>query len=189
MALANTVNSARTCRSSLGVRFFRLRSAQPKLIFQDAQARDIGTKAARLCIKTSSRNCLAKSLCKAECWLTCLPAGNLHSLVWYVSTLHFLLSAFPLVTHHLCTSDGEGSPSPRQMRRAPYLGSRWGVLPIRSSDGESSLSGLEMGRAPCPGLRWGELPIRASDGKSSLSGLQIGRALYLGCGWGVLPIA
>jgi hypothetical protein len=74
------------------------------------------------------------------------------------------------------------------MGRAPYLGSRWGVLPIRSSDGESSLSGLQMGRAPYPGLKWGELSIRASDGESSLSGLQIGRALYLGCGWGVLPI-
>jgi hypothetical protein len=131
---------------------------------------------------------LAKSLYKAECWLTCLPAGNLHSLVWYVSTLHFPLSAFPLVTHHLCTSDGEGSPSPRQMGRAPHVRLRWGGLPIWAPDGECSLSDLQMGRAPYLIFRWGELPIRASDGESSLSGLQIGRALYLGCGWRVLPI-
>jgi hypothetical protein len=161
MVLANTFNSARTCRSSLGVHFFQLRSTQPKLIFQDAQARDIGTKAARLCIKTSSRNCLAKSLCKAECWLTCLLAGNLHSLVWYVTTLHFPLSAFPLVTHHLCTSDGEGSPSPHRMGRAPHVHLRWGRLPIWAPDGECSLSDPQIRMAPDLSFRWGELPIRA----------------------------
>jgi hypothetical protein len=138
--------------------------------------------------QTPSRNCLAKSLCKAECWLTYLPAGNLHSLVWYVTTLYFPLSAFPLVTHHLCTSDGEGSPSPRQMGRAPHVRLRWGGLPIWAPDGECSLSDLQMGRAPYPGLKWGELPIRPSDGESSLSGLQMGRAPYPGSRLGGLSI-
>jgi hypothetical protein len=161
MALANTFNSARTCRSSLGVCFFRLRSVQPKLTFQDAQARDIGTKAACLYIKMSSRNCLAKSLYKAECWLTCLPRGSLHSLVWYVTTLHFPLLAFLLATHHLYTSDGEGSPSPHRMGRAPHPGFRLGGLSILAVDGESSLSGLRMGSPPYPVCGWGELPIRS----------------------------
>jgi hypothetical protein len=180
MALVNTSNFVRTCRSSLGVPFFRLRSVQPKLTFQDAQARDISTKAVGLCIRMSSRNCLAKSLSKAKCWVTYFPEGGLHSLVWYVTNLHFSCSIFLLAA-----SDGEGSvfglsmesassyrdgsPSLLQMGRARYSGFRWGGLPIWALDGESFLSGLQM----CGG---------------SLSLLQMGRALYLGFGWGVFPI-